>query len=144
MFFACAFRWTRHVPVSIQCWIKSIAHMKNRPKVESVSGQMKEWSALLAQELQSWPAVTSRRMFVMTVFYRNGVIFAALPRTLTFETPTSVAFKLYKATPAIKKMLRADPRIILPKDNAAGWISFELKSSTDLTAALEWYAKAYA
>jgi hypothetical protein len=118
--------------------------MKNRPKVENVSEQMKEWAALLAQELQSWPGVTSRRMFGMTVFYRCGVIFAALPRTLTFDTPTSVAFKLYKATPAIKKLLSADPRINLPEDNAAGWISFELKSSTDLTAALKWYAKAYA
>lgn len=40
------------------------------------------------------PHVTSKLMFGMKVFYRNAVIFAALPRTLGFETPYCVAFKL--------------------------------------------------
>lgn len=104
---------------------------------------MKEWSALLGTELASWPGVTSRRMFGMTVFYRKGVIFAALPRTRSFGTPHSVAFKLLRPTPRILKILEADPRIANPLREEAKWISLELTSEKDLADALKWFDLAY-
>lgn len=104
---------------------------------------MKEWSALLGTELASWPWVTSRRMFGMTVFYRKGVIFAALPRTRSFETPHSVAFKLLRPTPRILKILEADPRIANPLREEAKWISLELTGEKDLADALKWFDLAY-
>ena len=110
--------------------------MKNRPRVAKVSEQMKAWSAMLGQELEKWPAVTSRRMFGMTVFYRDKHIFAALPRTLSFETPNSVAFKLYKTNARTTKLLRSDPSITAPTDCEKGWIAFEIHDTVKLSSAL--------
>src|SRR5258708_16972571 len=116
---------------------------KERPKFASVSEQMKEWSALLGTELCHWPAVTSRRMFGMTVFYRKGKVFAALPRTNTFTTPNSIAFKLYRKTPKVNKMLNADPRITDRHQEDGSWISFELDSEKHLNDALHLLEQAY-
>jgi hypothetical protein len=117
--------------------------MKNRPRIAKVSEQMKAWSAMLGQELEKWPAVTSRRMFGMTVFYRDKHIFAALPRTLSFETPNSVAFKLYKTSARTTKLLRSDPSITAPTDREKGWIAFEIHDTVKLSSALAWFARAY-
>ncbi|HEY6307546.1 MAG TPA: luciferase family protein [Candidatus Angelobacter sp.] len=104
---------------------------------------MQKWSALLGTELASWPAVTSRRMFGMTVFYRTGVIFAALPRTRSFETPRSVAFKLHRKGPRTLRMLASDRRIAHPVAEGGKWISFELSDENDLKHALKWFDLAY-
>src|SRR5438270_11704317 len=110
--------------------------MKNRPKVEKISEQMREWSTLLGQELLTWSGVTSRRMFGMTVFYRDGIIFAALPRTLAFETPSSIGFKLCKRSPGLVKLLRDDARILVNQDQEKGWITFQIHGPRDLSGAL--------
>ena len=117
--------------------------MKGRPTFATVSEEMKQWSALLGKELSSWAEVSSRRMFGMMAFYRNKRIFAVLPRTKAFETPNSVAFKLYKPNPRASKLLRADPRIISSKGKAAGWITFEVNAPGDLKDALKWFDLAY-
>lgn len=114
-----------------------------RPKFSRVSETMKEWSAMLAAELLSWPAVTSRRMFGMTVFYRANRIFAALPRTKTFSTPQSIAFKLHRKTARIQKMLAAEPKIVDPTREDAKWISLQLNNEQDLAVALKWFDLAY-
>src|SRR5690242_17476027 len=79
---------SRHIYVVFLGKAKEELQMKNRPKVEKVSYQMREWSTLLGQELLAWRGVSFRRMFGMTVFYRDGVVFAALPRTLAFDPPS--------------------------------------------------------
>src|SRR5262249_44280149 len=115
--------------------------MPLRPKFTRVSDTMKEWSPLLGAELESWPGVTSRHMFGMTVFYRGRVIFSALPRTKTFTTPQSIAFKLYRKTPAILKRLAADSHI--SSREGAKWISYDLEEERDLKKALDWLGLAY-
>jgi hypothetical protein len=117
--------------------------MKSRRKLARVSEEMKQWSALLEAELSAWPAVTTRRMFGMLVFYRKGRIFAALPRTRSFDTPRSVAFKLKQKTPQLLKLLRADARISSTWNKETKWISYELSSAADLTEALKWFDLAY-
>src|SRR5262245_30260845 len=114
---------------------------KPRPKLAPVSEGMKEWSALLGTELASWPAVTSRRMFGMTAFYRKKEIFAVLPRTRTFGESQSIGFKLERKTPQIRKRLAADQRIALRED--AKWLSLEVRDQKDLKNALEWLDLAY-
>jgi hypothetical protein len=104
---------------------------------------MKQWSALLGAELASWPSITSRRMFGMTVFYRAGVVFAALPLTRSFETPHSVAFKVHRKSPSTEKKLATDPRIRGSLREDGKWIAFELDSAKDLADALEWFNLAY-
>lgn len=117
--------------------------MKDRPKFAPISEEMKQWSVLLGAELSAWQGVSSRRMFGMTAFYRSGRIFAVLPRTKAFETPNSVAFKLYQRTPRAVKLQRDDPRIVGNKGKAAGWIAFEVNGPSDLNDALKWFDLAY-
>jgi hypothetical protein len=104
---------------------------------------MKEWSALLGAELSSWPSITSRRMFGMTVFYRAGVVFAALPLTRSFETPHSVAFKVHRKSPSTKKKLATDSRIRGSLREDGKWIAFELDNAKDLAGAVKWFNLAY-
>jgi alpha-beta hydrolase superfamily lysophospholipase len=104
---------------------------------------MKEWAAALGAELLAWPSVTSRLMFGMTVYYRKGIVFAALPRTRCFETPNSVAFKLKQKTAQTRKLLESDPRIAHGLRPNANWITFELAGDKDLAAALKWFDVAY-
>lgn len=117
--------------------------MATRPKLVRISEQMKEWSGLLEGELEDWPAITSRAMFGMKVFYRKGVVFAALPRTRAFNTAHSVAFKLYKRSSQVQKQLEADERIARPFREDGKWISLDLRDERDLTHALKWFDRAY-
>ena len=107
------------------------------------SEQIKEWSAALGKELSTWPQVTARSMFGMMVYYRKGVVFAALPRTRSFETPSSIAFKLHRKTAKIKKMLAADSRIDPSSAETGRWIALELRNDKDLGDALQWFELAY-
>jgi hypothetical protein len=117
--------------------------LKRRRKFARVSDEMKQWSGLLASELATWPAVTSRRMFGMTVFYHRGAVFAALPLTRSFDTPRSIAFKLYKKTRQVSQLLMSDSRIMRPESEDGKWISFEISSEKDLSEAIKWFDHAY-
>src|SRR6266446_4928707 len=68
--------------------------MRERPKMPPISEEMKQWSAMLKAELIGWPQVTSRPMFGMSGIYRRKKIFAALPVTRGFNTPSSIIFRL--------------------------------------------------
>ena len=117
---------------------------KPRRKLVRISDEMKRWSALLEAELATWPAVSWRPMFGMTVAYRRSAVFAALPRTRAFETPRSVAFKLYRETPKIRRMLESDSRIAGKTVRPQGsWIALELTGDHDLADALKWFELAY-
>ena len=117
--------------------------MKNRPKFVKITEQMKAWSAALSAELSTWQSVKAQRMFGMTVFYRKGKIFAALPLTRSFETPTSVAFKLYRKTAEVLEMLERDPLILRFSAEDPKWIVLELRNEKDLANALKWFGLAY-
>jgi predicted DNA-binding protein (MmcQ/YjbR family) len=118
--------------------------MKERPRRVRLPEEMKAWCASLEAELLTWPEVAAKLMFGMKVFYRKRVIFAALPRTLGFETPYSVAFKLHQKTPRLARSLASAPGIVKPDDaSTAKWISFELSSTESLRAALQWFERAY-
>jgi len=102
---------------------------------------MKEWAALLGTELSSWPAVTARRMFGMTAFYRKKKIFAVLPRTRSFGESQSIGFRMERKKPQNRERLAADPRIVFRED--AKWISFEIGDEGDLRTAIKWLDLAY-
>lgn len=95
-------------------------------------------------ELSVWPDVTSKRMFGMKVYFRRGTIFAALPLTRSFETPTSIAFKLYKKMGRTLQALKHDA-LIVPSaaEEDPKWILLELRHEKDLRKALQWYQVAY-
>lgn len=80
---------------------------------------------------------------IRLVFYRRAMVFAALPLTRSFDTPRSIAFKLYSKTPQVSKLLTSDSRIMRPEREDGKWISLEVGSEKDLSDALKWFEIAY-
>src|SRR5438874_9310173 len=77
------------------------------PRMFKVSDEMRLWATRLAEEVASWPNVTSRPMFGMIAFYRAKTVFAALPVTRTFPTRNSIVFKFNRDTAETRKAREA-------------------------------------
>ena len=105
---------------------------------------MQHWSALLEGELKTWPDVTAKRLFSFRSFYRGKDIFAALPRSRSFNSETSIIFKFNPMPTALIKRAQEDARVNFnTRISGTGWLSFELKSEADLRDALWWLNHAY-
>jgi len=113
--------------------------MRARPKMPTVSEEMKQWSAMLKTELIGWPQVTSRPMFGMSGIYRRKKIFAALPVTRGFDTPSSIIFRFDPMPTDLNQRALEEPRIT----PGTRWFSFEIQSTEDLRDALWWLNQAY-
>jgi hypothetical protein len=104
---------------------------------------MKAWSVALANEVTSWPRVSTRPFFGCTALYRNEKIFAVLPRTRGMGTANSLAFKLETKTSAVSARLEQDPRMGSTQMQKRRWFTFEVSSDADLHDALDWLGRAY-
>lgn len=104
---------------------------------------MREFSALLAAEIQTWPKVTTKPMFGFTAFYRGGNIFAALPKTRALLSGNAFMFKLLAPSLVLRRQLDSDARILPTDFAAAKWFAMELETGKDLADALRWLEKAY-
>ena len=124
--------------------VKAKSTTSNWPKLLRISEEMQQWSAMLEQDLSGWPRVTSRPMFGLIGFYRDGVIFAALPRTRALSTPNSFIVKFNPMPPELLRRARKDRRMDSERESpGARWYSFELNSADDLRDALWWLNRAY-
>ena len=108
-----------------------------------VPEEVRELSALLKSELDTWPGITYRKMFGMTAAYRKGVIFAGLPDKRALITERSVIFKFAKQSPSLEKRLKADGRVLAGEQPGQMWFGFELESVRDINSALAWLNLAY-
>jgi luciferase-like monooxygenase len=116
----------------------------SRAKLLPISEEMKQWSALLASELNSWPDITTKSMFGLLSFYRKGKIFAALPQTRGLTSSSSLIVKFNPMPPALLKRAHADPRMDTnTRVPGSGWFSFELHSDADVRDALWWLNQSY-
>jgi hypothetical protein len=116
----------------------------SRAKLLPISEEMKQWSAVLASELNSWPDITTKSMFGLSSFYRKRKIFAALPQTRGFTSSSSLIVKFNPMPPALLKRAHADSRMDTnTRVPGKGWFSFELNSQTDVRDALFWLNHAY-
>ena len=113
--------------------------MRERPKMPPISEEMKQWSAMIKTELMGWPQVTSRPMFGMSGIYRRKKIFAALPVTRGFNTPSSILFRFDPLPADLNQRAIEEPRLT----PGTRWFSFELRSTEDLRDALWWLNQAY-
>ncbi len=115
-----------------------------RPSLIPITPEMQHWSALLEEELKTWPDVMAKRLFSFRSFYRGKNIFAALPRSRSFNSATSIIFKFNPMPTALIKRAQADERVNFnTRISGTGWVSFELKSEADLRDALWWLNHAY-
>jgi hypothetical protein len=122
------------------------ANQKNpkRPKLLRISEEMKQWSAMLEEELQGWPGVSSRPMFGFMGIYRDNAIFAGLPRSRALVTPNSIIFKFDPMPTELSKRAQEDPRIDSERGTPGErWFSFALNSPDDMRDALWWLDQAY-
>lgn len=114
-----------------------------RPKLLRISEEMKQWSAMLQQELNAWPGVKSRPMFGFMGFYRQNRIFAGLPKTRALNTPNSIILKFDPMPANLVSRAQKESRISFAKEApGARWYSFELNSTEDLRDALWWLNQA--
>jgi len=115
-----------------------------RPNMPPASEEMKQWSAMLGNELTTWPKVTTRPMFGLRGFYRGKKIFAALPVTRAIKNPNSLIFRIKPMPLELLERAKKEPRIdtesAIP---SAKWFVFELNSEADFRDALWWIDQAY-
>ena len=91
-----------------------------RPKLPPVSEEMRRTFALLAEEIATWPGVSTKLMFGFRAVYRDGIVFAMLPDKRSLEVPDSIAYK------------------------EGEWKAFEVKSEEAIAGALAVLERAYA
>jgi hypothetical protein len=105
---------------------------------------MKQWSAMLGNELSTWPKVTTRPMFGLRGFYCGKKIFAALPVTRAIKNPKSLIFRIKPMPPDLLERAKKEPRIDTESAApGAKWLAFELRSEADFRDALWWLNQAY-
>ena len=114
------------------------------PKWFPVDDEMRELSAMLEKEVSDWPGVSKRPMFGYQGFYRDGVIFAALPRSRAMKSPRSLMFKFASMSPAILDSAKKDSRIDTnARAPGPGWLMFEIDEASATKDALDWLGRAY-
>lgn len=108
------------------------------------SEEMKQWSALLGQELKKLPKVSAKPMFGMLAYFRGSKIFGALPVTRGIGSPNGFMFKINPMSAELQKRAVSDDRIAASKNlRTHKWRIFELTCSEDLRDALWWLNQAY-
>src|SRR5260370_7379188 len=101
------------------------------PKVFPIDDERKELSAMLEKEVLDWPRVSKKPMFGYQGLYRDGKIFAALPRSRAMRSPRSIMLKFTSASPAIIKSAKKDSRVSSVSGiSGAGWLFFEMDETS--------------
>ena len=127
---------------------KKVAKVKSKrskmPKWFPIDDEMKQLSAMLEKEVSDWPGVSKRPMFGYQGLYRDGAIFAALPRSRAMKSPRSIMFKVASVTQATLESVNKDSRVdTVSRMPGAGWFFFELDDASATKGALGWLARAY-
>ncbi len=98
---------------------------------------------MLGAELETFPEVSARPMFGLLGYYRDGVIFAALPKTKALGSPNSLIFKLNAAPRTVFERMKKDARITISSHGMKGWHSLEIASDADIAGAQRWLIEAW-
>lgn len=105
---------------------------------------MKSLVAAIEREVSSWPQVNLKAMFGMTAIYRGKSIFGLLPKTRSLYANDCVWMKFGKITPAIKKKLEAESRILPPRHpKGAQWYTISSVTPAEYGFTIEWLAIAH-
>lgn len=122
--------------------------------MKAVSESARAWAEALRQELEAWPGVTLRNAFGMTMAYRKGVVFAALPRTRALFEDDAILLKFNREARTLTARIAAEPRFAQgtmeqrhankkPGGEGRRWRIFLMRDGRDLHAAIEWLAEAH-
>lgn len=125
-----------------------------RIRMKAVSEAARAWAEALKRELEAWPGVALKNAFGMTMAYRNGVVFAALPQTRALFEEDAILLKFNLETRALSGRIAAEPRFAAgtmeqrhanrkPGGEGRRWRIFRIRDGADLHAAIEWLAEAH-
>jgi hypothetical protein len=127
----------------------------NRSKMKATSEAMRAWAEALAREVDAWPGVELKRAFGMTLVYRKGIVFAALPLTRALYEEDAILVKFLSEPPRLAGRIATEPRFAAgtmeqrrttkSKKRGEGhrWRIFMMRADADVHDALEWLAEAY-
>ena len=116
-----------------------------RRKMVRTSEEVQRWSALLAEEMISWPTVRSKPMFGFYAYYRGDALFTILPRTRGFDSGSLLILKFNPMPEELLQRARGDARLdTSTRVPEKGWFTFELAGEDDLRDALWWIEQAFA
>ena len=126
---------------------------RKRIRMKGVSEAMRGRSEALGRELSGWPGVTLKNAFGMTMVYRIGVVFAALPRTRALYEEDAILLKFNREPAGLAGRIAAEPRFapgtmeqrLANKKRGEGhrWRIFLARDDADFHVAMEWLAEAY-
>ncbi len=123
---------------------KTKSSRSRMPKWFPLDEEMKELSAMLEGEVSGWSGVSKKNMFGYQGLYRDGKIFAALPRSRAMKSPRALMLKFADASPIILNSLEKDPRVdTVSGMSGARWFFFELDEASAMKDALGWLGRAY-
>jgi hypothetical protein len=109
------------------------------------SEELKGLVAAIEAEVSSWPQVSLKPMFGMTAIYRRNIIFGLLPKTRSLHAGDCVWIKFARLTPAIKKKLQQESRMVPPsKPTGAQWHTISAVTPAEYGFLIEWLANAHA
>jgi hypothetical protein len=126
-----------------------------RAKMKVASEAIRSWSEALGRELETWPGVTLKGAFGMTMAYRDGVVFAALPRTRAIYEEDAILLKFHRETPRLLARFASESRLAAGTMEKRGstkskkrgeshhWRIFLMRADPDVHDAIEWLAEAY-
>ena len=125
-----------------------------RIRMKAVSEAARGWAESLSGDLAGWPGVALKSAFGMTMVYRSGVVFAALPRTRALFEEDAILLKFNRESRALTARITAEPRFVAgtmeqrhanKKKGGEGrlWRIFLMREGGDLHAAIEWLAEAH-
>jgi hypothetical protein len=131
-----------------------VEEKKKRTAMKPTSEAMRGWAEALAGEVEQWQGVTLKNAFGMSLLYRNGVVFAALPKTRAPYEEDAILIKFMSEPAAIAKRIAGEPLFVgtmeqrmTKKHKTVGeskrWRILRIREDADVHAAIEWMAEAY-
>jgi hypothetical protein len=122
--------------------------------MKPVSEAMRNWAQALSLEVETWPGTTLKSAFGMTLVYRTGVVFAALPKTRALYEEDAILIKFMSEPAGLGARIEAEKRFAAgtmeqrrtsKRKSGEGrrWRIFLMREDGDVHAAIEWLAKAY-
>lgn len=132
-----------------------MAESRKRAPMKPTSEAMRGWAEALCHEVEGWPGVTVKKAFGMTLVYRSGVVFAALPGTRALYVEDAILLKFNNETPALTRRMAVETRFSAGTMDQGGatlekrkgesrkWRIFLMMDLSDFHLAVEWLAEAY-
>jgi hypothetical protein len=126
-----------------------------RREMKPVSEAMRNWAQALSLEVETWPGASLKSAFGMTLVYRKGVVFAALPKTRALYEEDAILLKFMSEAAGLGARIEAEKRFAAGtmeqrrtgKGKRGGegrrWRIFLFRKDADVHAAIEWLAEAY-